>query len=282
MNNESYDFEDRKYINPTLSRDEQLSFVDNYRNSQEKNLNQIVRDTHNLGTDVPSIEGGLNGSTDLWKTQYVTPRVNSMISSLRSSAQAQALNDVLSNVQAQWKKRYNDAYRAAALRENQNGGGSGSGDGGTTKSNKDIKGDVEFIAKDTDGGDNSLDSGVDENGRPTGISSIDTHNENVENKALNNAIDWTQRLGMVSGAPGLSNTGGTTWYLINPDGEPERDSWFRVNENLGRKSIDTPMLSYNDKDEGINYLKEKVRNGYHVVNSKGTDVTPTWLLATGL
>lgn len=282
MNNESYDFEDRKYINPTLSRDEQLSFVDNYRNSQEKNLNQIVQDTHNLGTDVPSIEGGLNGSTDLWKTQYVTPRVNSMISSLRSSAQAQALNDVLSNVQAQWKKRYNDAYRAAALRENQNGGGSGNDDGGTTKSNKDIKGEVEFVAKDTDGGDNSLDSGVDENGRPTGISSIDTHNENVENKALNNAIDWTQRLGMVSGSPGPSNTGGTTWYLINPDGEPERDSWFRVNENLGRKSIDTPMLSYNDKDEGINYLKEKVRNGYHVVNSKGTDVTPTWLLATGL
>ena len=144
MNNESYDFEDRKYINPTLSRDEQLSFVDNYRNSQEKNLNQIVQDTHNLGTDVPSIEGGLNGSTDLWKTQYVTPRVNSMISSLRSSAQAQALNDVLSNVQAQWKKRYNDAYRAAALRENQNGNNGNNGN--NTNKEDDTKGTIEYVS----------------------------------------------------------------------------------------------------------------------------------------
>ena len=113
MNNESYDFEDRKYVNPTLSRDEQLSFVDNFRNMQQSNMNQIARDTHNLGTDVPSNLGGLTGSERLWNASYVAPKVNSMISGLRATAQAKALNDVLGNYQEQMKKRYNDAYMAA-------------------------------------------------------------------------------------------------------------------------------------------------------------------------
>ena len=128
MNNESYDFEDRKYVNPTLSRDEQLSFVDNFRNMQQANMNQIVRDTHNLGTDVPSNLGGLSGSEGLWNASYVTPKVNSMISGLRATAQAKALNDVLSNYQEQMKKRYNDAYMAAQKRSSGGDGGGGNND----------------------------------------------------------------------------------------------------------------------------------------------------------
>lgn len=128
MNNESYDFEDRKYVNPTLSRDEQLSFVDNFRNMQQSNMNQIARDTHNLGTDVPSNLGGLTGSERLWNASYVAPKVNSMISGLRATAQAKALNDVLGNYQEQMKKRYNDAYMAAQRRANGGDNPSGSDD----------------------------------------------------------------------------------------------------------------------------------------------------------
>lgn len=142
--NESYDFEDRKYINPTISRDEQLSFIDNLRSTQQADIDKIVRDTHNLGTDVSSIEGGLNGATNLWTSQYVTPKTDAIISSLRASAQAQALNDVLGNAVAQMKQRYNEAYRAANKRKNAN-----NADG--TTSNNGIKGEVEYISNDEEG-----------------------------------------------------------------------------------------------------------------------------------
>ena len=130
MNNESYDFEDRKYVNPTLSRDEQLSFVDRLRNVQQNDVEKIARDTHNLGTDVPSTEGGLSGSERLWNAQYVTPKVNSMVSGLEAAAQASALTNVLSNYSAQMEQRYNEAYRAAEKRKDaqDNDNDSGSSD----------------------------------------------------------------------------------------------------------------------------------------------------------
>ena len=116
MDNETYTFEDRMYVNPTTSRDEQLRFVDNLRAIQAEDAARIARDTHNLGTDVTSNLGGLNGSEGIWSQQYVDPQVNSMVASLRATAQAQALNDVLSNMQNQAKERYNRAYRAAQRR----------------------------------------------------------------------------------------------------------------------------------------------------------------------
>lgn len=135
MNNESYDFEDRKYVNPTLSRDEQLAFVDNLRNVQQNDMAKIVQDTHNLGSDLPSNEGGLTGSEGLWNAQYVDPKVNEMVSSLKSAAQAQALNNILTNHQDQWQQRYNEAYRAAekrkeALDYDKGGNGSNKNAGG--------------------------------------------------------------------------------------------------------------------------------------------------------
>ena len=116
MDNETYTFEDRMYVNPTTSRDEQLRFVDNLRAIQAEDAARIARDTHNLGTDVTSNLGGLNGSEGVWSRQHVDPQVNSMVAGLRATAQAQALNDVLSNMQSQAKERYNKAYRAAQRR----------------------------------------------------------------------------------------------------------------------------------------------------------------------
>lgn len=130
MNNESYDFEDRKYVNPTLSRDEQLAFVDNLRSVQQNDMAKIVQDTHNLGTDLPSNEGGLTGSEGIWNAEYVDPKVNEMVTSLKSAAQAQALNNILTNHQNQWQQRYNEAYRAAEKRKDalENSGSGGSSD----------------------------------------------------------------------------------------------------------------------------------------------------------
>ena len=130
--NESYDFEDRKYVNPTVSRDEQLAFVDNLRNIQQADMDKIVSDTHNLGTDVSSIAGGLNGATSLWSGQYLTPKMNTMLSGLRATAQAQALSDILANYQNQIKQRYNKAYRDYALRNARNSANSSTSSGGIT------------------------------------------------------------------------------------------------------------------------------------------------------
>lgn len=132
MNTESYDFEDRKYINPTISRDEQLGFIDNLRNIQAQDMSKIVSDTHNLGTDVSSSLGGLNGATGMWAAQYMTPKMNTMMSSLRATAQAQALSDILANYQNQMKQRYNKAYRDYALRNAKNNSSSSSYTGGVT------------------------------------------------------------------------------------------------------------------------------------------------------
>ena len=130
MNNETYDFEDRKYVNPTVSRDEQLAFIDNLRNTHNAEMQKIVQDTHNLGTDVSSNLGGLNGATGMWNQQYVEPRVNAMVSGLQATAQASALSNILSNYESQMKKRYNEAYRNAEKRKNKNGN-SGGTDGTT-------------------------------------------------------------------------------------------------------------------------------------------------------
>lgn len=120
MDNETYTFEDRMYVNPAISRDEQLKFVDNLRAVQAEDAARIARDTHNLGTDVTSNLGGLNGSEGIWSRQYVTPKVNAMVSSLKAAAQAQALSDVLSNYQNQMQERYKQAYRRAQKRANNN------------------------------------------------------------------------------------------------------------------------------------------------------------------
>lgn len=125
--NEYYDFEDRRYVNPTISRDEQMAFIDNLRNTQTANNEQIQTDTYNLGTHIPATQGGLaTGATSpdsYFMQRYQTPQVDTEVATLKATAQAQALNDVLSNYQKQVKKRYSDAYRAYNKRKGRGGGG---------------------------------------------------------------------------------------------------------------------------------------------------------------
>lgn len=129
--NEFYTFEDRNYINPQVSLDEQNAFIGNLRNTQQANSAEINMQTQNLGTNVPSSVGGLTGANSYFSSRYQTPQMNSLAANLRATAQAKALNDVLANEQAKMQKRYNDAYHASQIR------------GSNPKDNGD-KGEVDF------------------------------------------------------------------------------------------------------------------------------------------
>ena len=119
----SYIDNDRRYVNPQVSLNEQNAFIDNLRNTQGQDTAQIRQDTYNLGTAVPSNLGGLAGGSNYFKSRYQTPQTNSMVSDLRAAAQAQALSTLLNNEIGKAKKRYSDAYRAAKKRANRISGG---------------------------------------------------------------------------------------------------------------------------------------------------------------
>ena len=123
--NEYQEIEGRAYINPQTGLDESTQFIENLRAAQGQQNQQIAQDTYNLGTDIQSVQGGLGTNTPAnmgyFTSRLQTPQTNSAVANLRAAAQAQALNEVLANEQAIWKKRYQDAYRAAQRRSS--GGG---------------------------------------------------------------------------------------------------------------------------------------------------------------
>lgn len=118
MNDEVSTFEEREYISPTLSRDEQLSFIENLRQVQAQNQQQVNDETHALGTDVTSNLGGLTGAQGLWADQYVNPQVQSMTANLTKVAQADAAKAAMQNLSNMWSNRYNQAKRAYNRRAN--------------------------------------------------------------------------------------------------------------------------------------------------------------------
>lgn len=155
--NQFVEVEGRSYINPQVALDESNRFIDNLRSTQQANNEQIQTQTYNLGTEVPSNLGGLVGGESYFSSRYQTPQNISAIQNLRATAQAAALNDVLANEQAIWKKRYQDAYRNYQQRQSARansyyGGGSGSGGG----SNSDTwNGEVELKTTDEVTDDNT-------------------------------------------------------------------------------------------------------------------------------
>lgn len=136
---EFYEYEDRAYIQPTLSSGEQQAFIDNLRNIQAQNNAQIAEQTYNLGTQVPSNLGGLGGGEAYFNARYQTPQVGEMVATLKSAAQAQELSDILNNYQSQLKQKYSSAQRSYNKRQRARqraymnsllGGGNTGGTGG--------------------------------------------------------------------------------------------------------------------------------------------------------
>lgn len=137
---EFVEVEGRYYSNPQLPIEESNAFIDNLRNTQQTTNAQIAEQTMMLGTNVPSVEGGLGGGTasSYWTSRYQTPQTNQLVQNLRTTAQAQALNEVLQNEQAIWKKRYQDAYRNYQRRTSGSRDGDGIQSPGTTTGRGDV------------------------------------------------------------------------------------------------------------------------------------------------
>lgn len=110
--NEYKEFEGRVYQNPQLAIDEGNKFIDNLRENQLKQNQQITQQTQNLGTNVPTNLGGLTGAGSYFTSRYQVPQTNSAVADLRATAQKVGMQQALENESAMWKKRYNDAYRA--------------------------------------------------------------------------------------------------------------------------------------------------------------------------
>lgn len=145
--NETYSFEDKIYQLPEVSRDEQLRAADAVRANQQATNQEIRTQTEQLGTDVPSIQGGLIGPESYFTARYQTPQTNAVVSQLRSAAQASALNQALSNLQAQWQERYQRAYRNYQKRGSRS---SGTGTAATsTPTNTTVAGEVFEESTDT-------------------------------------------------------------------------------------------------------------------------------------
>lgn len=143
--NEYTEFENRKYLSPQVALDETNTFIDNLRNTQQANNQQIRMDTYNLGTRVPSNLGGLTGAGSYFTSRYQVPQTNVAVSDLRATAQANALNQVLQNEQNKWKKRYQDAYNAYQKRAWDSSNSAGGSSAGTSGE----EGDVAFEGSET-------------------------------------------------------------------------------------------------------------------------------------
>lgn len=130
---ETYELEEIVYVNPTQSRDEQLQFIDNLRDVQAQNNQQIAADTYALGTQVPTNLGGLTsgaGNADsYWMSRYQTPQVQSAVANLQATAQADALSKIMAQDEAQYQNRANQAYRNYQKRQRAR---SSSGSGNNT------------------------------------------------------------------------------------------------------------------------------------------------------
>lgn len=174
----SYEENGRRYIDPNVSLNEQNAFIQNLRDAQGERNAQIAQQTHNLGTDVPSNYGGLNGSESYFNSRYQTPQTNAVVANLKATAQAQALSEALNNELAKAKKRYSDAYRAS-----QGGGGSGTGGGddGTTEGEVDIN-----STESTDKGSIWTDGSIGENDAYYGLYHLKRNNGESQ-------ADWKKR-----------------------------------------------------------------------------------------
>ena len=130
MNPEEYYIgeDERVYVSPTVSRDEQFEFIDTLRDQIGKNNTLISAQTEQLGTDIQPSLGGLTGSEGYFQQRYQTTPVETQVNMLKATAQAKALNDLMTNYAEQAKNRYQQAYRSAQKRTASGGGGGGDGD----------------------------------------------------------------------------------------------------------------------------------------------------------
>lgn len=242
-------FEDRTYQSPTVSRDSQLEFIDTLRNVMGQKQNEVNASTYALGSQLPSNLGGLRGGEQTFEARYRTPQLEQTAANLRTAAQQSALNTALSNLQAAYKKRYNDAVlnyqkRAAVSSTTPTSGGQGSG-----------------LPINTN---NQGETGVKTGGQTEAQKQLDT--------AQTNAQTW----GADQTGSQLGNNATVIMYKV--DGTPQYATVYRGprNEFLG---VETPTGSFNAA-YGQNFLNQLEKAG-NLFNAGGTPLNAINLF-TGL
>ena len=240
MNLDDYSYieDDRRYVNPQVSLDEQNAFINNLRNIQGQNTAEIQDQTYALGTRIPSNLGGLSGAGSYFSSRYQTPKVNSTVAGLRSAAQAQALTTALQNDIQKAQKTYNELYRKYQL----NGGGTG-GTGGTGGGNT-VEGDVGY--------ETPTEDNVDPNG-------VDTVEQKTGMSGQNYAKDTLAKEG---------------YYYVDANGNRydftlRKENWFSP---YGIDTFGAGGVGWSS-NQGMDYLKNAVTNGAHIYTPDGVDIT---------
>lgn len=255
MNPEEYYIgeNERAYVSPTISRDEQFEFIDTLRDQVGKNNALISTQTEQLGTDIQPSLGGLTGSEGYFQQRYQTTPVETQVNTLKATAQAKALNDLMTNYSEQAKNRYQQAYRAAQKRANT--GGTGGGDDEETP----------FDLTTTEEGEKVDVSEVD----PTLIAPQTTDK---------GAISGANAMSDITGQGNLPTSTRTPYYY---DLNGKRTG-FWVNKTATGTGVETPMQSFVDKQTSRAFLEDIIKKGGRIYNQYGKDITGLAFLQMGL
>lgn len=251
----SYSEDERRYIKPEVSLNEQNAFIDNLRSVQEKNNAEIAQDTYNLGTDISSNLGGLVGGESYFQSRYQTPQTNSLVADLRAAAQAQALNTAMSSELAKAKKRYNDAYRAAKKRAAARGTGGGGGGGYDDVNYFDPE--VDYTSN--DGWDKATAGSSEFAGSELTAEGL----AKIQNQAKKQSSQQNV-------SPGGSKFNPQKTVLVNGNQAVVTNSAYGP-------VLDTGMVSISGNDNIVNYLK-----GKNITDTGGHDLSSTYRLVLGL
>lgn len=259
----SYEENGRRYINPQVALDEENAFIQNLRDTQAQDNAKIYQDTHNLGTDVSSNLGGLNGGEAYFNARYQTPQTNYTIANLKEAAQAKALSDALNNEVAKAKKRYNDAYRAA-----NSGGGSGGGNNG------DGDGDDANAPDHENSSDPSQSN-------PSGVDTIEKRKTNPTGQINKDKAGADAYAGMTGGSNLPSGNYQKKAYLVSPDGKTKLP--IGSNKNIYGAVWEAPTsqsgdyISYENQSSFNSMIRKNwVDKGWKVQLGNGRDITGTY------
>lgn len=263
-------FEDRAYLSPTVSRDEQLSFIDTLRNTQAQNTQQINADTYALGSQLPSNLGGLSGAEDTFVARYQKPQTEQTVADLRTAAQQTALNQALSNLQSAYRKRYNDAIlnyqkRSAAAATTPN----------TPSNTPDTAGD-NGLQIDTNGGSSGSQSLVpdpfDINNLPSDVTSSEVSGSSIGGGEFDPRTAWDKLLG---GATPYGTTAVPFRYTSN--GRDYAAILYRDANTGAVQGVSTESGDYK-ANSGEQFIQNIIQSGESIKNRNGEVMNDFWRL----